>query len=156
MKISATVESFAYLAVGIFVMLLLLMVLAQVRYYWNATQVVRRRIEVKEAFQMPPKVEDSGEDLHGGLAPAAATLDAPRTPYALLKGWMEPKDAEAVRAGAYNAERCYEADFERRLERTGNFRQMTNNYKRGDPDSCTAPNQEAVLGFYKVEALPAA
>jgi hypothetical protein len=144
---------FGSLFVGIFVMLLILMLIIQVRHAWRGRNVVRQRIEVKEAFQMPSKVEDSGEELKAGLAPAGAGLEQPRAPYALLSGWLETKDPEAVRAGAYSAERCYAADFERRLERTCNYRQMTNNYKRGDPDSCTAPNQEAVLGFYKVESV---
>ncbi len=55
---------------------------------------------------------------------------------------------------AYSAQTCYEADFKTRLEKTGNFRQMTNNYKRGDPDSCTAPNQEVALGYYRVDPVP--
>lgn len=148
-----SVKSFGYLFIGVFVMLLLLMLLAQIRYFWTSRQIVRRRIEIKEAFQTPPKVEDSSEDLKEGLAPASASLENPRQPYALLKDWMESKDPEAVRASAYSAERCYEADFQKRLERTGNYRQMTNNYRRGDPDSCTAPNQEVALGFYKVEAV---
>jgi hypothetical protein len=55
---------------------------------------------------------------------------------------------------AFNSQTCYESDFQVRLEKTGNFRQLTNNYKRESPDSCTAPNQEVALGYYKVEPVP--
>jgi hypothetical protein len=154
MKNAASVESFAHLLVGIFIMILVLMLIVQVRDGWTMTNIVRRRIEVKEAFQMPTKVEDSTEDMKTDVSPADTTLDRPRQPYTLLNDWLETKDADAVRTGAYSAARCHDADFQARLEKTGNFRQMTNNYRRGDPDSCSAPNQEVALGYYKIEEVP--
>ena len=50
-----------------------------------------------------------------------------------------------------NSRSCYATDFQRSMEKTGNFRQLTNNYKRSGPDSCSAPLQELVLNFYKNE-----
>jgi hypothetical protein len=39
------------------------------------------------------------------------------------------------------------------ISKTGTFRQMTNNFKRGYPDSCSAPYQELVLNFYKADPM---
>jgi len=52
-----------------------------------------------------------------------------------------------------NARSCYATNFERQLEKTGNFRQFTNNYKHGYPDSCSSPFSELVLPFYKSTGL---
>jgi hypothetical protein len=133
---------------------LVLILLVQVRDAWSMDTVVRRRLEVKEAFQMPTKVEDSTEGMKTDISPADTSLDRPRQPYTLLNDWFETKEVDAVRVGAYSAARCYDSDFQTRLEKTGNFRQMTNNYRRGDPDSCSAPNQEVALGYYKIEEVP--
>lgn len=48
-----------------------------------------------------------------------------------------------------NSRSCYATNFERLQEKTGNFRQFTNNFKHGYPDSCSSPFQELVLTFYK-------
>jgi hypothetical protein len=53
-----------------------------------------------------------------------------------------------------NSRSCYKSDFERMVSKTGTYRQMTNNYKRGYPDSCTAPFQELVSNFYKGDSMP--
>jgi len=52
-----------------------------------------------------------------------------------------------------NSRSCYATNFERRLEKTGNFRQFTNNYQHGYPDSCSSPFSELVLSFYKSTGL---
>ena len=44
--------------------------------------------------------------------------------------------------------------FQQRLEKTGNYRQLTNNYKRGTPDSCSEPLHEMTLSYYDVKPLP--
>jgi hypothetical protein len=84
-------------------------------------------------------------------APANTTLELPRQPYALLVDSIPTFEGKAPSPSSQN---CYESDFQKRLERTGNFRQITNNYKRGVPDSCSAPNHDLALSFYKVEPLP--
>ena len=53
-----------------------------------------------------------------------------------------------------NSRSCYKSDFERMVSKTGTFRQMTNNYKRGYPDSCSAPFHELVSNFYKGDSIP--
>jgi len=73
-------------------------------------------------------------------------------PYHLLGDIMQPpRVKESV--SCVNSRSCYATDFNRMIEKTGTFRQLTNNYKRSTPDSCSAPNQELVLNFYKTEAM---
>lgn len=64
------------------------------------------------------------------------------------------KETKTLPRAAFNSQTCYESDFQVRLEKTGNYRQLTNNYKRGDPDSCSAPLQDTAMGYYKVDAVP--
>jgi hypothetical protein len=74
------------------------------------------------------------------------------TPYHLLQDTMQqPRTKESI--SCVNSRSCYATDFQRMTEKTGNFRQMTNNYKRNYPDSCTSPMQELVLNFYKTDAM---
>jgi hypothetical protein len=126
---------------------LLVVFLVQSRMFYGSNPIVRQRLEVKEAFQSAPKINDVEDINLDDMSPADTTLDKPRQPYSLLLDWLplasEPKYV--------NAKGCHELDFQTRLERTGNFRQLTNNYKRGDPDSCTGPVD---LGFYKTTPIP--
>ena len=48
-----------------------------------------------------------------------------------------------------NALSCFAKDYWRGHERTGNYKQETNNYKQGYPDSCSSWRGEFVLGFYE-------
>lgn len=144
-------------------LMVLLAFFVQARDYYGMNPIVRQRLAVKEAFQagglggLGAKAEPSGTgEETGSLQPATAALAQPRTPYTLLNDWLAPVEAgsaSASPASSFTAERCHESDFQTRLERTGNYRQLTNNYKRGSPDSCSAPLQETVLGFYKIDAL---
>ena len=121
-----------------------------------ANPVVRPRLARMEPFQNPTVVDQEGRvGLYNSLAPADPGLENARDPFVLLKGVLPPYDGPAGGVSP-NSQTCYDADFQKRLERTGNFRQLTNNYKRGDPDSCSAPNHDLLLSFYKVEPLPAA
>ncbi len=132
----------------------------QVQHYFGPNLLVRPRLAVREAFEggagsggevaaALPRLEDAG----AGQAPAATGLERPEEPYALLKGWLPEVAMEAGRP-KLTAQTCYETDFQARLERTGTYRQLTNNYKRGSPDSCSAPLTEMVLGVYKPEVVP--
>ena len=114
----------------------------------HGNPVVRSRLERVEPFQNAPKVEDAVEKMPG-VDPDDATLSKPREPYSLLKDVLPV----ATQRMSPTSQRCYEADFQPRLEKTGNYRQLTNNYKRAAPDSCSAPLHETVLSFYKVEPL---
>jgi hypothetical protein len=70
--------------------------------------------------------------------------------YMLLADELEPIDSGL---SCVNSRSCYAVDTDRLQEKTGNFRQLTNNYKRGYPDSCSSPYQELVLSFYKDDGL---
>lgn len=79
-------------------------------------------------------------------SPANATLNKPRDPYALLIGSM-PVKAES-KTGNLTAKTCYETDFLAQNQRTGNFEQVTNNFKHKGPDSCSAPLTAMVNTIY--------
>lgn len=69
-------------------------------------------------------------------------------PYHLLNDVMDqPRLTESI--SCVNSRSCYATDFQSSIQKTGNYAQMTNNYKRKYPDSCSAPIQELVLNFYK-------
>lgn len=110
--------------------------------------MVRSRLERVEPFQNKPKMDDSVEKIDD-LEPADATLNQPREPYSLLKDVL-PISSERT---SPTSQRCYEADFQPRLEKTGNYRQLTNNYKRAAPDSCSSALHEFVMSFYKVDPI---
>jgi hypothetical protein len=155
---------------------LVLVLFVQARDYLGSNPILRARQERIEAFQggAPSdrgissastssagildvfrggdKAADRPESAGGGLMPGDASLDKASAPYALLAGWLTPAAAPSI---PYDAQRCHETDFQARLERTGNYRQLTNNYKRGAPDSCTAPLQDRLLPFYDATPVPA-
>ena len=117
----------------------------------NMVRSRRDRIEPFQASTVNAKagVEDSVETI-GMLEPDAATIDKPREPYNLLKDVL-PASTQRV---SPTSQRCYEADFQTRIEKTGDYRQLTNNYKRGTPDSCSSLSHEYVLSFYKAQPVP--
>ena len=138
---------------GCLFIIVLVVFLIQSRLYLGSNPIVRSRIEVQEAFQNDAsqnKVEDVEDINLNGMSPADASLNQPRQPYSLLLGWL-PLATETTYT---TAERCRALDFQPRLERTGNFRQLTNNYKRGDPDSCSGPIQDLSLAIYKTTPVP--
>ena len=74
--------------------------------------------------------------------------------YLLLDDRKETKDVIDV----LSSQTCYETDFSKGLEKVGSYRQMTNNYKRGTPESCSAPRQDVIHSVYQPGGmtLPAA
>jgi hypothetical protein len=74
-------------------------------------------------------------------------------PYHLLEDEISPPRINET-ISCVNSRSCYATDFQRMIDKTGNYRQMTNNFKRGYPDSCSAPYQELVLNFYKADPVP--
>jgi hypothetical protein len=73
-------------------------------------------------------------------------------PYHLLSDEMDiPRVKETI--SCVNSRSCYATDFQRMVDKTGNYRQWTNNYKRNYPDSCSSPYQELVLNFYKSDPM---
>jgi hypothetical protein len=67
--------------------------------------------------------------------------------YDLLSDRLEPKLESRIASGP-TAEECYGIDYTNTYERSS-YAQRTNNYKHVRPDSCSAPNQDLILGFYK-------
>jgi hypothetical protein len=127
----------------------LLLVLAS---QYTDFSVVRPRLEVKEPFEdaaaSPPV---TGLLEMSSIAPGPADITNQRKPYHLLNGVLP--DADADKPSGLTAERCYSMNFATRFEKTNNYLQRTNNYKRGTPDNCTAPLSDLVDSFYKVEAV---
>lgn len=145
-----TTEEILYF-IGIWAVALLAMALVVQYTQYKSFFIARPAIEVKEPFQNTPAqvvgiTESSG--------PADADLQNLAQPYHLLRGILP--DAVRDRTSGLSAQRCFETDFTRRIEKTGNYKQLTNNYKRETPDSCTAPLTELVTSFYKVTPLPSA
>ena len=123
----------------------------QARYYYGSNPVVRPRQGVVEPFADKKEVVGENPDINmNGMSPGTADLAKPREPYSLLGNWLQLADTPLYKT----AQGCHEVDFQTRLERTGNFRQLTNNYKRGDPDSCSAPIQDLTFAIYKNDPVP--
>ncbi len=78
---------------------------------------------------------------------APATLDRPHRPYHALNDWLQ--DAPRDTVGCMTAGCCYETSMQNRIDLVGNYRQMTNNYRHGYPDTCSAPLTQFVTSFYK-------
>jgi hypothetical protein len=125
--------------------LLLLVAGAQIARF-NALSIVRPSISVKESFE-DKKTEVVGSGAVSAVSPAPADLENERLPYHLLRGVLP--DAAKDEPTQMNAEACYNKDFQTKISPTGNFRQLTNNYKRAAPDSCSGWEQEFVGAFYK-------
>jgi hypothetical protein len=138
--------------IGVWLVLIVSICLLSVAYSWvNPNPIIRNRLEILEAFATQDKllVPEDNLETGGSLSPSEIETNA-RAPYLLLNGVLPPYTGSPV---SPTSKTCYEADFQTRLERTGNFKQFTNNYKRGVPDSCSAPNHDLTLSFYKVEPL---
>ena len=138
------------LILGWIFVIILLIFFIQSRNYYGDNPIVRQRLEVVEAFSSPEKVSDNPDINLNGMIPGDPGLSNPRQPYSLLGGWLTLASEPIYKT----AKGCYEADFQIRLEKTGNFRQLTNNYKRGDPDSCSGPIQDLTFAVYKTEPIP--
>jgi len=85
--------------------------------------------------------------------PANASLDNPRDPYHLLGDYLEPATKPEKSLGGklanLTSECAYIADGERKIELTGTYGQVTNNYKRSKPDNGSTLLHELSLSFYK-------
>jgi hypothetical protein len=74
-----------------------------------------------------------------------AGVGTPYKSYDLLpNGKPEPRVARGP-----TSQGCYQQDWSVGLEPGGSYAQCTNNYPRGYPDSCSAPNHDLILDFYK-------
>lgn len=116
-------------------------------------QQEKKKEQLAEAFQNigPPEDVTGTPETSLVSGPADASLKQPREPYNLLK---ELPPAPRGSPSCLTASCCAETDFEWRTNKTGNYLQRTNNYKREFPDSCSAPLTELNLAFYKNAVLP--
>jgi len=73
--------------------------------------------------------------------------------YDLVADYIPAKDGLRIASGP-TSQQCYEKDWTRGLEPAGSYAQRTNNYKHGTPDSCSAPNHDLILDFYKAKPSP--
>ena len=78
--------------------------------------------------------------------PADSTLDDARKPYHLLGDYLEPAEE---RLANLKSECAYIGDGQRRIELTGSYGQITNNYKKAKPDNGSTLRRELSLSFYK-------
>lgn len=74
-------------------------------------------------------------------SPAAFT---PTGSYSLLTGVLPEK----TKPGDLTAKSCYKTDFLAHTDKVGNYIQRTNNFRHGNPDSCSSPLTEFVQSFY--------
>ena len=109
----------------------------------------------------PSMVSRSSEDLADSplveyLPGKPAPVDLQnKAPYHLLEDQL-PVARDPLTLSCVNSRSCYATDTEAHLSKIGNYRQLTNNYKRNYPDHCSAPRQELVLSFYKPSAVSVA
>ena len=93
-----------------------------------------------------PTVLDNAQKYEAGLG------GKPYKSYDLLDDWLKGKPEPRIAFGP-TSERCYKTDWSRTLELGGSYAQMTNNYRNGYPDSCSAPNHDLVLDYYVPKAI---
>jgi len=95
----------------------------------------------------PPAIVPHEEDIGvNGNDKADANLTNDH-PYHLLqdeRANAHPQLSSVSTAG------CYATDMEQHLSTVGNHRQLTNNYRRAGPDSCSAPWKELLFHFYEM------
>ena len=135
--------------VSVFIIMGIAFLLMIIVSQYNDFSVVRPRLEVKEPFEDAPTEPVTGLVEISRIAPGPADIANQRKPYHLLNGVLP--DADADKPSGLTAERCYSMNFSTRFEKTNNYIQRTNNYKRAAPDNCSAPLSDLVDSFYKVE-----
>ena len=107
-----------------------------------------------EGFQAPSASANrpaaAAREIIGAGANANDKADANLTndqPYHLLQD--ERANATPMLSTVTTAG-CYATDMEQHLSKVGNHRQLTNNYRRAGPDSCSAPWKELLFHFYEM------
>lgn len=137
----------------VWIPIVLLLTLAYRNNRWvGSNPILRERLSVKEPFVSKPQNWENPVEQIPSVEPADANLEKMREPYALLGDILKAVDDPA--RPTLSSAACYDADFQKRLEKTGNYRQLTNNYKRGVPDSCSMPLHELVNKQYDVPVIP--
>jgi hypothetical protein len=100
-----------------------------------------------EGFQATAPREVIGAGANANANDKADANLANDQPYHLLqdeRANARPQLSTVTTAG------CYATDMEQHLSKVGNHRQLTNNYRRAGPDSCSAPWKELLFHFYEM------
>jgi hypothetical protein len=126
---------------GIF--LLLLTLLVQVNECMQFA-VARPFLATKEPFQNSKPEKEKVDGVQDTLGAADADLNEFSKPYHLL----EANSRRETTLKKVGSESCYENDFQKEIQKTGSYNQLTNNYRRAGPDSCNTYMQEFVTSFY--------
>ena len=125
--------------IGIIGILVIITIIAIIAYtHAKEREEVIRKVEKVDTYLDLSQVPD-------GTAPASI---GDRQPYHALEQMETLMNSQL---SSVTADKCHCADESVKLELMGNginYKQMTNNYKRGAPDSCTAPRHELVGSFY--------
>lgn len=80
-------------------------------------------------------------------APALYEIGLKLKNYDLLNGVLESKPCSRIGIGP-TAQKCYNVDYAKTLE-LSSYAQRTNNYIHKNSESCSAPNHDLILNFYK-------
>ena len=78
--------------------------------------------------------------------PADATLSKPKEAYNLLGDYMNAATSDG--APPLTSETAYAVDGQKRIELTGSYGQVTNNYRHKSPENRTTWLNELSLSFY--------
>ena len=125
----------------------------RVRYVTYVEPFANPGAEKKEMSEEEKEQALTEERLIGFPPNAPAEfLKAAAEPYQLLRDELPSVGPPDV-ISKVTAQSCFMGNFERLLEPTANYRQMTNNFKHGYPDSCTSPFHELVGSFYKGDGM---
>lgn len=158
MSLSVILVDMGFMVLLMFVVLVVLVSLVGVRVRvdgWNVSARERAwwmdTVAPVEGFQSKADPVLTKKEEEGVLATphAPASLDR-RHPYHLL-GDVLP--AETARASGVTSRSCWATDAEAQLSKVGSYRQLTNNWRREYPDSCSMGQQDMVLAFYEPRAL---
>jgi hypothetical protein len=114
---------------------------------WEGFQGGRADKKGEEGGKGKGNEEEDGDTAPGKRAPVDLYSTSP---YHLLADRLAPVENAL---SCVNSRSCFATDAEAQLSLVGNYRQLTNNYKREYPDSCSALRQELVLGFYEATPL---
>jgi hypothetical protein len=137
-----------------FIVIIIVVICVYLLQKLDTRYILKQLVSRDEGFENRPSAlrEESATLSYPPNGPAPTEL-YDEQPYHLLADMMQqPRLKEAL--SCVNSRSCYATDFGRMLEKTGTFRQMTNNYKRNYPDSCSGWQQELTLNFYKADPVP--
>jgi hypothetical protein len=103
---------------------------------------------VGEKFTNPnpatPNPDGTGKSFRSGPADTDSS-------YKLLADTIRPTDKTGLTT--IGSEKCYNTNYQSKIELVGNLNQRTNNYRHQYPDTCAGTRQEMILGFYEPTPL---